>query len=102
DVPPDPDVARTPRTGSAFTHRLAVLAPAPAAAGDDGWPSAPSPRAAAEPVLERWLRARLPDPRRVRDRIAWDGAPAIERTLASLGLAALDVVHGAPDELTDR
>ena len=106
DLPPELDVARTPRSGSAFTHRLAVLTPvAQAPAGADGWPAAPSPRAAAEPLLERWLRARLPDPRRVRARIEWDGAAATERTLASLGLAALDVVHGAAGdhgEVTER
>jgi hypothetical protein len=115
DLPPELDVARTPRTGSAFTQRVAVLSAAMLSAGpDDGWPADPgagSPRAAAEPVLERWLRGRLPDPRAVRARVEWADADAqttaamSERTLAELGLSALDVVYGTSGDhgdVTDR
>lgn len=64
--PPDPEVVRTPRSGLAHTHRLAVLLPADAEA-PSGWTTDSFQcRAAAEPALNAWLADLLPDPSRVR------------------------------------
>ncbi len=56
--PPDVEVVRTPRAGTAVTHRLLVLAdPAATAAG---WPTdATQVRAKVEPALEAWAASVL-------------------------------------------
>jgi hypothetical protein len=93
---PELEVARTPRSGIAFTHRVVVLFNEPAGEAA-GWMSSSSPRAAAAPVLEAWVAGLLGDPRRVRcviDRL--DDADAIVETrevqLDALRLSALDAV----------
>jgi hypothetical protein len=59
DAPaPELEVARTPRSGVAITHRVVMLLD-PAASGTAGWEATTtSPRATAEPVLNAWA-ARL-------------------------------------------
>jgi hypothetical protein len=62
-APVEPDIARSTRTGVAGTHRICVALPAegtPLSDDPAGW--AATPRAQAEPTLERWARAALPDP----------------------------------------
>src|SRR4051794_27702574 len=50
--PPEIEVVRTPRAGAAVTHRLLVLADAPAGSG---WPTdSDQVRARVEPALEAW------------------------------------------------
>ena len=61
--PPDLEVIRTPRTGSAFTHRVVTLLPGtPAAVAE--WTS--TSRALAEPFLNAWAAKLLGNPDRVR------------------------------------
>lgn len=98
--PPEPDVVRTPRTGQALTHRVLVLTGAGVAARP-GW-STGSPRAIAEPRLERWAGHQLEDPAAVTIRVvAGDGgeaggqAEAETFPLSALELGALDVVFEA-------
>ena len=64
--PPDPDITRVPRGGTALTHRVAlVLGGDPVAA--PGWDAVPgTPRSAAEPRLDRWLGALLGRPQDTR------------------------------------
>jgi hypothetical protein len=94
-LPLDPDVLRTPRTGIGLTHRVVL------AASDDsiapGWSS--SPRGSAEPRLNAWLGAALPDPRTVGWSVVQqkpDGTvvpgSAVPFTLANLELSPLDLV----------
>ena len=66
--PPDVEVVRTPRAGTAVTHRLLVLAdPAAPAAG---WPTdATQVRAKVEPALEAWAASVLGPASRVRVRV---------------------------------
>jgi hypothetical protein len=63
-APAEPDIARSTRTGVVSTHRVCVALPPDdgTAPGDEaaGW--ATSPRARAEPSLERWARDALPRP----------------------------------------
>ena len=95
--PPDPDVARAPRVGTALTHRVAIMLPSavPASAGD-GWPAARSARAACEPRLDAWMASLLGDPRKVRCRVQYQatggGTRTVELTFDALGLCASDVV----------
>ena len=94
-MPLDPEVLRTPRTGIGLTHRVVL------AASDDsiapGWTS--TPRGSAEPRLNAWLGAALPDPRTVGWSVVQqkpDGTvvpgSAEPFTVADLELSPLDLV----------
>jgi hypothetical protein len=105
--PPELDVVRTPRAGTALTQRLLAVA-----VGNDspGWGT--TPRAQAEPRLNSWAAALLGDPARVRARARFvDAAGAVAGTaeigLDRLGLAPLDLLElpesdGSAGELADR
>lgn len=97
-LPPEPEVARTPRTGVAFSNRLAVAMNADDGAAP-GWPAAAGqPRQLADPRLDRWAGAVLGDPAALSQRLrvtSPDGAEsATTVTVSDLGLCALDVVYG--------
>lgn len=118
-VPPgEVDVARTVRTGTAVTHRLAVALP-PVTVADlealgaaSGW--AVTARVRSAPAAEALARAVLPAPDRIRIRagVPADDGPdeVIEVDLAALNaaaadagrpalaVAALDVVLAVPDD----
>jgi hypothetical protein len=87
-VPPEPDVVRIPRTGVSIQHRIAIVVPDPLPAPVAGW-SATTPRAEAEPRLDRWAQYALGDPADLRI------AAGSERTLADANLSALDVLYDA-------
>ena len=59
--PPEVDVVRTPRTGTALTLRVAIHFD-PDAPVNPLAPTALSPLASAEPGLNAWLAERMPDP----------------------------------------
>lgn len=62
---PELESMRTPRHGTAITHRVAVVLSADTSPRA-GWPAVTeSPRAAASPLLEMLLQQLLPDPRAV-------------------------------------
>jgi hypothetical protein len=92
-VPPEPDVVTTPTTGIAVTHRMAIhLDPLTVA------PAGATPRQLAEPALDSWLAAQLPPLDRMGCKVAWKDAVNgqdhdADVTVASLGLAAIDLVH---------
>jgi hypothetical protein len=113
DAPaPELEVAKTPRSGIALTHRLLVLLSGKAAAAT-GWASATlSVRAAAEPMLNAWAAKLMGDPRKVSCAVERlddvTGLVAETRTLllSELQLAPLDVVYGVdarsrPGELSE-
>ncbi|MET0460784.1 MAG: hypothetical protein ABW195_16150, partial [Ilumatobacteraceae bacterium] len=112
--PPRLDLLRTPRTGTAITHRVAIVLDAaarpPAASGWAG--ASRSVRAAAEPRLDAWA-ARMIGPATGVDVVVTElddrGEVVTEHhvPLTDLGLAALDVVWisgdaGATNELARR
>jgi hypothetical protein len=96
---PDPEVVKTPRGGTAITHRAAlVLGGTPLAPA--GWDTvAATPRSTAEPHLDGWLGALVGDPSKVRCSVSYTNnaaPPAVsqtEVTLAQLGLRPIDVLH---------
>ena len=90
---PDVQVVRTPRSGTAVTHRLLVLADAPAGAG---WPTdATQVRAKVEPALEAWAGNLLGPASRVRIRVR-SGTTVSTSNLSVLKLSALDALALAP------
>lgn len=102
--PPELEVARTPRSGTALTHRLLVLFSGKPAT-TPGWATATqSARAAAEPMLNAWAAKLLGDPRKVRCTVEHldetSGAVLDSRVfpLAELKLAPLDAVFGIEAE----
>jgi hypothetical protein len=108
DVPaPELDVVRTPRAGTALTHRLLAIA---VDGKVQGWTS--TPRAQAEPRLNCWAAALLGDPARVRARArfldaAGTSAGSAEFGLERLALAPLDLLalpegEALAGELGDR
>lgn len=97
--PPDLDVIRTPRTGVAVTHRVAVVLPVDAAP-TGGWAtSATSPWAAAEPALDAWLAGCLGPVAGRQLTLVGDDATEHTVALADLALTATDLVRiaGAGD-----
>ena len=94
-LPPDPDVIRTPRSGSAFTYRLVVLTPPVTPSGTSGWTDA-AVLARTYPELEAWARSVLGPATRV-----VLAAEPLD-SLADHELCALDVVTLAGPALRER
>lgn len=107
--PPEPEVVRTPAAGFALTHRVGLHLRAGLAA-----PVGATPRAAAEPALDSWLRGVLPPLASIACTVSWSdpvsGAPdSREVSMDDLGLQPLDLLYlvgGSSDqamtELDDR
>jgi hypothetical protein len=91
--PPEIQIVETPRSGVTFTQRLMVLlGDAPA---DRALPGAARPRAIADPLLDAWLRAQLPDPSLVRCTVSYVAGTVTDSvvvSLASLDLGPLDAL----------
>jgi hypothetical protein len=91
--PPDPDVARTPAAGVTLTHRVGIhLRPGLAAT------AGATPRAVAEPAVNRWLGELLPPLAEIGCSVQWhdpvSGTPGVQPvTMAQLGLQAVDLVE---------
>ncbi|MDB5847134.1 MAG: hypothetical protein JWP29_886 [Rhodoferax sp.] len=94
-LPIEPEVARTPRGGVAYSQRFAVLCPA---AGPPGWPQ--DRRSRTEPALDAWLghmlgaHTRYRFSARVMRGNAFDELP-VQVGLEELGLSALAAVLAA-------
>lgn len=98
--PPELEVTRTPRSGTALTHRLLTLFSGTGVAVS-GWNKiANTARSLSEPLLAAWVTTLLGDPRRVRCTVERlddvTGAVVETRTfpLSNLLLSALEFVYG--------
>jgi hypothetical protein len=112
--PPEPAIAKTPRSGIRITHRVLLILPKQPMAGDDddgggggNDPLAPwakstdNPRAKAEPALNTWLAKMLGDPTNIVCKVSYkisSSSSASERrskhvNLADLGLCPLDFLE---------
>ncbi len=95
--PPDAEVVKTPRGGTAVSHRAAlILGGNPIAPA--GWGAiAKTPRANAEPHLDGWMGLLIGDPAAVRCAVAYTDTLGVtqnvEVTLAQLGMRPIDVLH---------
>ncbi len=102
--PPELEVVRTPRTGSALTHRVVALFDAATAAPSAWTTPAARPRALAEPTLNAWAGKLLPAPARVRclveklDTVTGGVIETKELTLNELGWSPLDFVYSTDNE----
>jgi hypothetical protein len=102
--PPDPDIAQTPRGGTAVTHRVLLVLGSAA----NPWPAAATPRAELEPAVDGWLADLLGEPATVRCRARTTVADVTTTrtvTLADLGLRAVDllaIARGGTAELDRR
>ena len=83
--PPELDVIQTPRSGTAFTHRLFAIANG-AAAG--GW--AATPRAAAEPRLNAWASSMLPAPGSIRVQAVFTNSTGAVLSTISVAMSDAD------------
>lgn len=96
--PPELEFARTPRSGTAVTHRVVVLAHPPTGE-TSGWRNdARQVRAIAEPALNAWVAGLLGDPRAIRYDVEYEdggtGDALMTRAvrLSDAGLSPLDLV----------
>lgn len=99
--PPELEVTRTPRTGTAATHRVVALFNAAKAAA-----SPASPRAVAEPTLNAWAARLLGNFKNVRfavERIAANGTlvKSLDLRFTELAMQAIDAVLLAPARAGD-
>ncbi len=97
NYPPEPDVVKTPRTGTGLTLRVGIhFAAAPPA---NPMPYALTPLAMAHPAMNSWLLARLPAAATVgcavtfTDRVAGEQTVFVDQT--QLGLHPIDVLFRA-------
>jgi hypothetical protein len=94
--PPDPEIATQPRTGTPLTHRVALVLGESAAPLPAGWPAAPTPRAALEPMVDAWVGGIIGDPTAVTCavEIGPAAAPAgnTDVALDELGLRPIDLL----------
>lgn len=112
-APTEPEVVRTPRGGVAVSHRLGAFFDAEAPAASP-WPGVPlTPRARAEPMVNRWLAGYLgADPGRIRAVVEFETEPPTTVTVSAadlrlgeidpaLGLQPIDLVLLAGGELAE-
>lgn len=108
--PPEPDVVRTPRSGNALTHRVALHLPVDAAAA-----AGATVRGIVEPAIDRWLENIFPPlvdiVVHVDFRNTAPGSPLVpaDVTMKDLGLRPVDLLYildfgseQAMGELDDR
>jgi hypothetical protein len=103
-LPPQPEIVRTPASGIGLTHRVGLQLEAgtdPALSPVPGVPM--TPRAQAEPALNRWLAARLPPLEEVGClvsflRAATGAADEQQVTLRDLALQPIDLVLLTPGD----
>lgn len=87
----EPEVVRTPRTGTGLTQRV-LIAIGPNAPAAPGWPT-DGIRARAEPLVEVWAGHLLGDPSGLMLSLRAGGVEVVSFPLADLGLGALDLVY---------
>lgn len=94
DVPPMPEVAETPRSGTVINQTVIVRFPSA-----KHWTK--TDRSGVNDRMNGWLVDRLPDPDKVALGFRLDGGPQKHMSLSKSGLDALDVVLMATDQLGD-
>jgi hypothetical protein len=98
-MPPDPEIVKTPQSGTAVHQRIALHL---GASTPVFWPGAATERSQAEPALNRWLGERLLPPDKITFRASWPGSPSAEQNLAALKLQPLDLVLMIGDQLSSQ
>jgi hypothetical protein len=91
---PEPEVLRTPRTGTALSHRVLTLID-PRNFATSGWTTdSMQARAAAEPCANAWAASMMGQAAKIRCRVRYTaGGVSREMRLADLKLSPLDAVY---------
>jgi hypothetical protein len=90
-APPEPDIARTPRSGAVVNHKLAVHLEVGAVASP--WGDPPTPRSSAVPGLNKWLGDLIGVPDSLRFNVRYDlDATVTTISLAELKLQPIDLI----------
>ncbi|MCC7208562.1 MAG: hypothetical protein IT323_14740, partial [Anaerolineae bacterium] len=104
----EPEVVRTPRSGTGLTHRLAIAFDMNSPAANP-WPAVPmTPRALAEPRLNHWIGVLLGAPEDIRCLARFRSNPddpfslPRELSLADLAVQPLDVMYLSLSDLADE
>jgi hypothetical protein len=96
NLPPEPEVVRTPRSGHTITHRVGIQLRPNATAN-----AADNPRLQAEPCLNDWLFDRLPTAADLGVVVRLSGNPnPLFVTQADLGLAPIDLLFAVDEAHT--
>ena len=102
NLPPEPEVVRTPRSGHTLTHRVGLHLRANVAAG-----AGATPRRQAEPSADDWLSGHLPPANQLGVRVKIFNDPLnpafsvpVFVTQADLGLSPLDLLFAIQDGAT--
>ena len=99
---PPQEVITTSRTGTGLLHRVIEFLDT-ASVEPSTWPTnAMQSRAVADPSLNAWAAARLPDPHTVTCTVTAAGTTARTVAVAELGLSPLDAVYTDESELRAR
>ena len=96
DLPPEPDVVATPRSGRVLSERVVIHLPNTAT----HWPTTTA-RSAANPALNAWLASQLPGPDEIAIGFRLTGDPQRFMTLAEAGIDAIDAVLMSADTIAD-
>lgn len=112
--PPDIDIISTPRSGVTITHRMAIQFDAEAdPATSPNSVAIMTPKATAEPSINKWLSDLLPDPQKVLCKVTYSSPVQAETEITvsqeDLGLQSIDLLYvfnldteQAMTELDDR
>ncbi|MEU6381486.1 hypothetical protein [Streptomyces sp. NPDC046909] len=94
NYPPTVEVATTPRSGRALTHRVGLHLAAGLLPGAGGLTH---PREQGEPALAQWVSDQLPGPASVTARVSWSRpggtTSSLDVSMQQLGLAAVDLFY---------
>ncbi|MGL4967678.1 MAG: hypothetical protein ACRC67_41060 [Inquilinus sp.] len=96
DLPPEPDVVATPRSGRVLSQRVVVHLPDVPV----HWPTT-TPRSQANAALNTWLASQLPEPDDIAIGFRLTGGPQRFLTLAAAGIDAIDAVLMSADTIGD-
>jgi hypothetical protein len=98
NTPPDPEVVRTPRSGTPITQRIALHLQ-PGSVGSTWGANARSRRADVEPGLNRWLGDMLPRPNRIRFIVRLNGGNPVEQDISLLRMQPIDLIYLIGDDV---
>lgn len=92
--PPEPDIIQTPRSGVPLTHRVGLHFETGVPLDHCEWAAAATPRAMAQPMLNKWLARVFPAADQIGCVVDWDGAAQPQKiTAAALGLEPIDLLY---------
>lgn len=93
---PDPEIIKTPRSGTVITQRIALhLEPH----ADRAWPGALTERAKAEPALNQLLVDLLPTAEKIQYQVRFGDELQPPQSLADLDLQPIDLLYMLGDDL---